>query len=460
MKLTPLTCIMLLAFFQADARIWTDTTGEKTEAKVVWVNEKKTVKLKTGEGKTVITPFSTFIEEDRMHLEYLLSRKGRGKLHRVPWNEMNELFGIDIWQDEYLWDDPTAPSAKRMALKKESKTAFLENHRAYPLGKQNLLEEPVYTTVLYGGDQYVDSLSFVFLNLGDMPESAVKPGPDDLEKMAEKIEAASRHVHDALVPVLGKPKRDTVGKGNMREKVWRWDWNGHAILLILQEGKYAKMRIIPAQRADRSGKVDKLKGSELKKRLASCVERRSNGDVLIQHIPMINQGPKGYCSPATWERYLRYLGIPADMYQLALVANTGIGGGTYASEMIHATRHLLSTNGRKLETIEDPLEIEIIAEYIDVGMPIMWHFESTPALQRAINRNTARRNHKELPKENNSGQAEDSHGGGHVCLIIGYNEKTGEFAISDSWGPKFTERWVPINETSDQRYNLLNVISW
>jgi hypothetical protein len=31
---------------------------------------------------------------------------------------------------------------------------------------------------------------------------------------------------------------------------------------------------------------------------------------------------------------------------------------------------------------------------------------------------------------------------GHVCLLIGCNRKMGEPATSDSWGPKFTERWI------------------
>jgi hypothetical protein len=35
---------------------------------------------------------------------------------------------------------------------------------------------------------------------------------------------------------------------------------------------------------------------------------------------------------------------------------------------------------------------------------------------------------------------------GHVCMIIGYNEKTGELAVSDSWGPQFAERWITADE--------------
>jgi hypothetical protein len=35
---------------------------------------------------------------------------------------------------------------------------------------------------------------------------------------------------------------------------------------------------------------------------------------------------------------------------------------------------------------------------------------------------------------------------GYVCLLIGCNRKTEELATSDSWGPKFTERWITVGE--------------
>ncbi len=358
-------CMMILVSSVAEARMWTDTAGKAFEAKAVWVNSDRNVKLKISPKEIIIVPFSTFVEKDIEHLEYLLSRKGRGKLHRVSWSKMNALFGLDIWRDDYLWDDTTGLAAERMHLQKESKTDFIENHRAYPLGADCVLREPVYTTILYGGEEHVESLSFVFLNQGDitLPE---RLSQRFIESMNQKIETSGMHVHDTIVPILGKPKRDTIGRGNMREKVWRWDWNDHAIMLIMQEGKYAMLRILPSKLADRSGRVEKIKGSDLRKRMASCVKQRDNGDVIIHNIPMVDQGPKGYCSPATWERYLRYLGIPANMYQLAIVGQTGIGGGTYARDMIAATKGLLSKNGRRLEELGRNIDVETIVEYIVV----------------------------------------------------------------------------------------------
>jgi hypothetical protein len=438
MKILIASLFLLLSATTAGARSWTDTTGRVVEAAVVKVNPDQTVVLKTNRGKTVTVPFDTFVAKDVEHLNYLLSRNGRGKLHAVPWNELNTLFGLEIWQDDLLWDDLTRDVALRMGLKKESRTDFMENHRAYPLGREKILNEPVFTTALYGGRTQLESISFVFLNQGDIPIPSGVVSPGVIKEMAEQIEASGMRVHDMLLPVLGKPKRDTLGKGDLREKVWRWDWNGHALMLTMQDGKYAALRIMPTDRADRAGRVEKIKEGELKKRMASCVEQRENGDVIIKNIPMVNQGPKGYCVPATWERYLRYMDIPADMYLLALAANTGVGGGTSAAAM----------------------DIEELAEHIDAGLPIMWYLISTPSFQQSANQNTARRNGKKPKKKNDAGQAEDTGSGGHICLITGYNERTGELAISDSWGARFAERWIPLHEAQKASQGSMYVIRW
>lgn len=441
----------------ANARTWTDAQGRKVEAEVVKVETDRTVVLKTNRGKTVTVPFSTFAEEDIRHLEHLLSRKGRGKLHAVPWNELNQLFGMEIWQDDNLWDDPTSEAAGRMGLNKESKTDFMENYRSYPLGRANIMGQPVYTLALYGGTEFADSLSMVFLNLGDIPRDA------DIKEFKELIGMCGEQLEVRLQELLGKPDRDSLGSGDLREKVWRWDWNGHAIMLSVQEEKYTAMRIMPVERADRGGKIARLSDAELKQRMATCVERRDNGDVVVTNIPMINQGPKGYCSPATWERYLRFVDIPADMYLLALAANTGVGGGTATRSIINATRNIISSNGRKLGKVGESPSVDNIAAHIDKGLPIMWSFLSTPTFQLAATINTAERNgEKSGLKRNDSGQGEDGNVSGHICLIIGYNDKTGEIAISDSWGPKFAERWVDQREMQKaaSQYGSMNVIKW
>ena len=451
--------IALLAALSAPAREWHTRDGKTIEAEIVWVNEDREVKLKTVDGHTGIAPFSTFIDEDLAFLEEQLFLKIHGKPHPVPWTEMNALFGIDIWKDTLLWDDPTAATAQRMELKPESKTAFMENHRTYPLGSASVLSEPVYTIVLYGGETFCNSLCFVFLNQGDisMPESITS---DDIEEMTERIEASGQHVLDTIIPVLGEPERDTIGKGNLREKVWRWDWNGHALLLTTREGSYAMLHIIPAALADRSGRAGKIKGTDLRERMKTCTQKRSNGDVVVGNIPMIDQGPKGYCAPATWECYMRYLGIPANMYQLANIGKTSVGGGTYISTMISATEGILSTNGRRLEELDETISIETVAEYIDQGMPLMWTFANSPPFQLSVDTNTAKRNGltNDVPVILSLPGLEGYTG--HICLITGYNERTREIAISDSWGPDYAERWAPLSAFRLVPSSSLYFIKW
>ena len=54
----------------------------------------------------------------------------------------------------------------------------------------------------------------------------------------------------------------------------------------------------------------------------------------------------------------------------------------------------------------------------------------------------------------------NSEGGGHICLIMGDNAEPDEVAISDSWGEKVTERWVPVELTKRMMYSSMTVMEW
>ena len=49
---------------------------------------------------------------------------------------------------------------------------------------------------------------------------------------------------------------------------------------------------------------------------------------------------------------------------------------------------------------------------------------------------------------------------GHACLIIGYNKATNEIAITDSWGPRFTERWVLAEAAQKISQDEFWVLAW
>ena len=221
--------------------------------------------------------------------------------------------------------------------------------------------------------------------------------------------------------------------------------------------------------------------------LPANVTRDPGGDVFIKNMPMVDQGPKGYCAVATAERVFRYYGMPVDQHEMAQVANTGSSGGTNPEAMLKALTALqgrLHVHVRAISKWEyaefnrmitdynreakrnkkaeinlagmrvidigeiygsmDPASLKEsktvkkkgdfekfkreVAEKIDKGIPVMWGVELG------------------LYPEAEIPQAK----GGHMRLIIGYNNTTNELLYSDSWGAKHALKRMP----SDNAFSM------
>ena len=214
--------------------------------------------------------------------------------------------------------------------------------------------------------------------------------------------------------------------------------------------------------------------------LLANVTKDPSGDVFLKNVPMVDQGPKGYCAVATAERVFRYYGMPVDQHEMAQVANTGAGGGTSPDAMLKALTALQGRlhvhvraiskweyaefnkmitdynreakrnkkpeiNLAGMRTIDigaiyssmDPVSLKEsktvkkkgdfekfkreIGEKIDKGIPVMWGVELGLYPEA------------EIPQAH----------GGHMRLIIGYNNKTNEIIYSDSWGEKHAMKRMP-----------------
>ncbi len=223
------------------------------------------------------------------------------------------------------------------------------------------------------------------------------------------------------------------------------------------------LKILPTDRAAAA----RLGDDQVRRLFKERITRRPNGDVILDQIPMVNQGPKGYCVPATFERYLRYAGIPADMYELAANGGTDFGGGTSFQAMTHSLDRFVRRQGRRLEQVSLKLTAAGLARYIDEGRPIIWGLYSTEAFNALANANTKARKEASglspwkpvlTPAELAAFTPEPN--AGHVCLIIGYNRATNEVAVSDSWGPRFQERWVPASAAQKISQDEYWVLAW
>jgi hypothetical protein len=405
-------------------------------------------------------------------------------------DKVNRIFGIPLFKDPSLWDDAAAFVAKRLGWPEESRTTLQSSYRLYPTDKSpvKILGARAYSCVFYATLDKPTEVSIVFVNEGDYEwsqkfsaklaewrkssdDSAPPPSINDADRsdidrdvqdaFEKALKQDAQTITDALTRLFGDPAYQGFGGGSeTREQVKRWDWQGHAFLLSAPKDKYVTLRIVPVAFADDYGKADAIDRDDLKAMLLKRVKQTDSGDVVVSDIPMVDQGPKGYCVPATWERYLRFLGVPADMYVLAMAAGTSQGGGTNLDAMVENVDSLVTLYHRKIATFSGDLDMKMIAGNIDQGLPLMWTcsihapFEKTISL-RMLDRSKVAdwnawaaqldaRDKTEIPAEITNAPSV----GGHQRMVIGYNDRTGEIAISDSWSKAFAIRWMTLQEAN------------
>jgi hypothetical protein len=380
--------------------------------------------------------------------------------------EVNEAMGLPLFSATDFWSEEIETVAKRLRWPQESQTSTSASYRLYPRPAQPVFQRKAFSLVLHGEDGSPVSLSLVFANKGDI-DGLIGVGPD--ARAAEIRRAESRAERDykrliredaaalteALNGLFGPAQNQRLGGSSQTaERAQRWDWNGVSFLLAAPREEYVTLRIVPTAGLDEGGS-ERIARRDLREELLNRIERRENGDVILRDIPMVNQGPKGYCVPATWERVLRYMGIPADMYVLAMAGGTQVGGGTVVRDIAQGASQLVTRQGRRIQTERIRLIPSSVAASIDRGIPLMWAMFVVEPLNSEITRRSKERQkvtdwtawQNDLrPHRMAARSIRPDPTGGHVCMIIGYNRETGEIAISDSWGPEFAERWLTLEE--------------
>ena len=230
-------------------------------------------------------------------------------------------------------------------------------------------------------------------------------------------------------------------------------------------GEFIRLRFIPRPKralgSEGNSNVAKVNLSELGKN----VKRTETNDVYVSGIPMVDQGEKGYCALASSERIFRYFGIQCDQHDLAQASESN-KRGTKPAEFEEALHKLqgkfkvrvkdIITWGEKdytkfteaynreakkvgakqcppsyfITTFSglDPVALRAtrakgggfekfknaVVDSIQKGVPLLW------GLELGI-----------FPE---SGQKAAQTTGGHMRLIIGFNETDEELIFSDSWG--------------------------
>lgn len=292
-------------------------------------------------------------------------------------------------------------------------------------------------------------------------------GAIDEESFNEKV-AQARAAMDEMTGVKGKMR--SVGRRDaaVKLKAWEWKWeNGIARLEINASGKkkkfaaeFLRLNIACNAKTLSSGSAsDSISKAELRENIVT----EDDGTVWLKNVPMVDQGQKGYCAPATLARVFAFYGMDqVDQHSLADLCASQGNGGTSTRDIEAAMKLICKSYRTKFIVLEDyaaaitsfesaynklakrkkmePLShndplgtadaklllecragkpnqvnkwLRDIQKHIDAGSPVVW------GVTVGI-----------FPEEVSLPQSR----GGHLRLIIGYNLKEKTIIFSDSWG--------------------------
>ena len=281
-----------------------------------------------------------------------------------------------------------------------------------------------------------------------------------------------------------EPKVRKVDKKEAGVKPRAWEWENENCAVRLEafstgagkkySSEFIRLTIRPErQELKRGGADDVARRSELKEHVRTDKE----GSVWIDGIPMVDQGEKGYCVPAAISRVFAYYNMDGvDQHALAAICKSSGEEGTTIEAMSRALSsisnkfHMRITSWRWLNrksiakdydklaqrarvpmgTLDGKLLLEVIKskpallrkglkdirKYIDAGIPVVWGVLLGLYPEQGIPQSM----------------------GGHMRLIIGYNEEQQMIIYTDSWGAGHELKAMPLAQAcaiSEVLYVLL-----
>ena len=296
----------------------------------------------------------------------------------------------------------------------------------------------------FGGELPVEEVIVDFLENGKLNGISVSVwNRADAEKIsASEFERRMKLCGQHLSAQLGV--RPVTRKANPTQGLltegWIWiSGKGMAILdhnpeAMTGSPEFLRLRIAPrdATGTFAAAMRDRAAAVKLSDLPRNVVNDRNSGDTYIKGIPMVDQGPKGYCLVASCQRLLEYYGIPCDQHQIAQITGSDAERGVTTlamSQSLEKIDYRFKTRFKRLMalaadgTLREDLRSKPseqrdfekhVAKYVDDGIPLLWSLTLG-----------------EFPEEPpNSKQAN----GGHMRMIIGYNSNARKIIFSDTWG--------------------------
>ena len=378
---------------------------------------------------------------------------------------------------------------------------------------------PVMETRIYFKNRAIAKVELSLYNKGDATTRGKVMSEHGLEKMVEAV-SASLTGEGGKPPQTERVrvKNDRTKMGHKFTRKWpkrqpsaelTWGISGERKSEIVE---YARLTL-----ADGENGGDKATASSAQKsktsggakagaaRFAENVKHNDEGDVYVANVPMVDQGDKGYCSVATAERVLRYFGQSVDEHELAQIAGTHASGGTSTKAMISAVemigkkcklgkREIVSKLGSWEDGAKRLKAYNAAAKRMKKPELRMDDYITAHGNTRIFNIGDMERAMepkvlKAMSMKDKSGYGKFIKGirdqtargvplfwsvrlgvypepgipqqfGGHMRLIIGYNEEKGEIIYSDSWGAGHERKHMPDDWAWTITMNLFYLNPW
>lgn len=296
---------------------------------------------------------------------------------------------------------------------------------------------------------------------------------DEFKSKLKELETCLNDVLQIEGKARRMDKRDTGVKG--QTKMWEPEDCGTWLLESSSSGRGKKfnsefIRLTIGADVEKGGAADAARRATLKEN----VVKEDDGTVWIKNIPMVDQGEKGYCVPATAARVFAYYGMDGvDQHAMAaLCQSQSGGGGTTLPEMREALQKLGRAFHFRVKTMEDCSIDNMMALYnkeakkkkaMQITPRSVYFFTFDEEIMRAARTRNASKVKKwmaEVKKSIDEGvpvlwcvmlgifkeQGLPQSGGGHMRLIIGYNEEEQTIIYSDSWGARHARKEMPLED--------------
>ena len=310
------------------------------------------------------------------------------------------------------------------------------------------------------GKQHVLSVSSTIYNKGD-------DGEIEKEEFEARLKETVEGLNTAL-GVEGVPRKLSRKEAGVKGRAWEWETENCAALLEAAASGAGKKYVAEFIRISLAPKKEDLekgtsKDTAKKSELKGHVKTEENGDVWIVGVPMVDQGEKGYCVPATVSRVFAYYGMDGvDQHSLAALCKSSERGTTMddmqkALKGICGSFHMtvrswewINTKAISKKLVKKLMKSDDGGQNFDPSEEILSIVKSRP--------NTMNKGFAEIKKQIDSGipvvwavllgiypeQGLPQSFGGHMRLIIGYNEEKKTIIYSDTWGARHARKSMPM----------------